>query len=234
MAKTEDSLFNEIVERARMEGQRLGRAPFKIDREARVRDRLAGMSLTSVAKKYGVSRASVVRFVSEMHQRQASRTSRGKPARALEVGIVYLVGETVWIDSMPLARAGSFGDLPQIGSRAILEAIGRQGNRHRHRHRAHRVSFGRISYKPAKQSVHLPCRPLHLATEGSRRDVCRGCTFPSGAQKSPGWPLSLSRCLRSTDQSRELSRFNRRLPTLPGKQLSSNRLRPIRPHFCEH
>ena len=53
-----------------MEGQKLGRAPLNIDHDALVRDRLAGMSLTSVAKKYGVSRASVVRFVREA-KRQA-------------------------------------------------------------------------------------------------------------------------------------------------------------------
>jgi len=33
--------------------------------------RLAGMSLTSIAPKYGVSRAGVVRFVREAPQRQA-------------------------------------------------------------------------------------------------------------------------------------------------------------------
>jgi hypothetical protein len=40
----------------------LGRA-IDVDRKALVRDRVAGMSLTCVAKKYGLSRASVVRFV---------------------------------------------------------------------------------------------------------------------------------------------------------------------------
>jgi predicted DNA-binding protein (UPF0251 family) len=49
----------------RIEGQRLGRVPLNIDRNAFVRDRLAGMSLTEVAKKSGVSRASVVRFVKD-------------------------------------------------------------------------------------------------------------------------------------------------------------------------
>ena len=45
------------------EGRRLGRAPLSVDRNALVRDRLAGMSLTDVAKKYRISRASVVRVV---------------------------------------------------------------------------------------------------------------------------------------------------------------------------
>jgi predicted transcriptional regulator len=40
----------------------MGRAPLAIDREGLVRDRRSGMSLTQVSKKYGVSRASVVRF----------------------------------------------------------------------------------------------------------------------------------------------------------------------------
>jgi Mor family transcriptional regulator len=39
-----------------------------VDRTALVYDRLAGMSLTQVAKKYSLSRASVVRFVREAHQ----------------------------------------------------------------------------------------------------------------------------------------------------------------------
>jgi DNA invertase Pin-like site-specific DNA recombinase len=74
IAELERSLIVERIRagmrRARLEGQRLGRAPLDIDRDALVRDRLAGMSLTNVAKKYGVSRASVVRFVREA-QRQA-------------------------------------------------------------------------------------------------------------------------------------------------------------------
>jgi DNA-binding transcriptional regulator LsrR (DeoR family) len=36
-----------------------------------VRDRYAGMSLTQVAKKYWISRASVVRFVKEAKDHQA-------------------------------------------------------------------------------------------------------------------------------------------------------------------
>lgn len=75
IAELERSLIVERIKagmrRARMEGQKLGRAPLNIDHDALVRDRLAGMSLTSVAKKYGVSRASVVRFVREAQQRNA-------------------------------------------------------------------------------------------------------------------------------------------------------------------
>jgi DNA invertase Pin-like site-specific DNA recombinase len=74
IAELERSLITERIRagmrRARLEGQRLGRAPLNIDHDALVRDRLAGMSLTSAAKKYGVSRASVVRFVREAKRRQ--------------------------------------------------------------------------------------------------------------------------------------------------------------------
>jgi DNA invertase Pin-like site-specific DNA recombinase len=76
IAELEKSILVERIRagmrRARMEGQRLGRAPLNIDHDALVRDRLAGMSLTNAAKKYGVSRASVVRFVREAQQRQAA------------------------------------------------------------------------------------------------------------------------------------------------------------------
>ena len=74
IAELEKSILVERIRagmrRARMEGQRLGRAPLDIDHAALVRDRLAGMSLTDVAKKYRVSRASVVRFVREGQRRQ--------------------------------------------------------------------------------------------------------------------------------------------------------------------
>jgi DNA invertase Pin-like site-specific DNA recombinase len=75
IAELEKSILTERIRagmrRARIEGQRLGRAPLNIDHSALVCDRLAGMSLTVVAQKYGVSRASVVRFVREAQQRQA-------------------------------------------------------------------------------------------------------------------------------------------------------------------
>jgi DNA invertase Pin-like site-specific DNA recombinase len=74
IAELERSLITERIKagmrRARLEGQRFGRAPLDIDRDALVRDRLAGMSLTAVARKYRLSRASVVRFVREVKQRQ--------------------------------------------------------------------------------------------------------------------------------------------------------------------
>jgi DNA invertase Pin-like site-specific DNA recombinase len=74
VAELERSLIVERVRagmhRARLDGRRIGRAPLDVDHVALVRDRLAGMSLTGVANKYGLSRASVVRFV---HQDRSRR-----------------------------------------------------------------------------------------------------------------------------------------------------------------
>lgn len=59
------------MRRRKLEGLPLGRQPLDVDRDALVADRLAGMSLTAVAKKYGCSRATVVRFTREA-QRQTN------------------------------------------------------------------------------------------------------------------------------------------------------------------
>jgi len=75
IAELERSLIVERIRsgmrRARLEGQRLGRAPIAIDRDSLVRDRLSGMSLTETAKRYRVSRATVVRLVREASKHQA-------------------------------------------------------------------------------------------------------------------------------------------------------------------
>jgi DNA invertase Pin-like site-specific DNA recombinase len=72
IAELEKSLIVERIRagmrRAKLEGQRLGRAPLDIDRDALVCDRLSGMSLTETAKRYRVSRATVVRLVREATQ----------------------------------------------------------------------------------------------------------------------------------------------------------------------
>jgi len=71
-AELERSLIVERIKagmrRAKLEGQRLGRAPLDVDRAAIVRDRLSGMSLTQTAERHHVSRATVVRFVKEASQ----------------------------------------------------------------------------------------------------------------------------------------------------------------------
>jgi DNA invertase Pin-like site-specific DNA recombinase len=67
IAELEADLIKERIRagmrRRKLEGYRLGRQPLDVDREAVVADRLNGINLTKVAKKYGVSRASVIRFV---------------------------------------------------------------------------------------------------------------------------------------------------------------------------
>jgi len=69
VAELERSLIVERVRagmrRAKLEGRRIGRSPLDVDRPAIVRDRLAGMSLTVVAKRHKVSRATVCRLVNE-------------------------------------------------------------------------------------------------------------------------------------------------------------------------
>ena len=67
IAELESELIRERIRagmrRRRLEGLPLGRVPLDVDHEALVADRLSGMSLTQTAKKYLVSRASVIRFV---------------------------------------------------------------------------------------------------------------------------------------------------------------------------
>jgi DNA invertase Pin-like site-specific DNA recombinase len=69
IAELERSLIVERVKagmrRAKLEGRRIGRSPLDIDREQVVADRRSGMSLSQVAKKHRISRASVCRLVKE-------------------------------------------------------------------------------------------------------------------------------------------------------------------------
>lgn len=69
IAELERNLIVERVKagmrRAKLEGRRIGRAPLDIDREEIVADRRSWMSLTCVAKKHRISRASVCRLMKE-------------------------------------------------------------------------------------------------------------------------------------------------------------------------
>ena len=71
IAELERNLIIERVRagmrRARLEGQRIGRPRLRIDRDALVRDRGRGHSLSQLAKAYGVSRASVARLLQPPH-----------------------------------------------------------------------------------------------------------------------------------------------------------------------
>ena len=69
IAELERSLVADRVKsgmrRARLEGKVIGRARLDVNREQVVHDRRSGMSLTRVAKKHGISRASVCRLMKE-------------------------------------------------------------------------------------------------------------------------------------------------------------------------
>ncbi len=69
IAELERSLVVERVKsgmrRAKLEGRQVGRARLDINREQVVQDRRSGMSLTQVAKRHNISRASVCRLMKE-------------------------------------------------------------------------------------------------------------------------------------------------------------------------
>jgi DNA invertase Pin-like site-specific DNA recombinase len=69
IAELERSLVVDRVKsgmrRAKLEGRQIGRARLDVDREQVVQDRRSGMSLTNVAKRHNISRASVCRLVKE-------------------------------------------------------------------------------------------------------------------------------------------------------------------------
>jgi plasmid maintenance system antidote protein VapI len=51
---------------AKLEGRQIGRSRLDVDREQVVHDRRSGMSLTQIAKKHGISRATVCRLMKEL------------------------------------------------------------------------------------------------------------------------------------------------------------------------
>jgi len=57
----------------------VGRQPLDVDHASLVEDRLRGMSLTDVAKRYSVSRASVVRWVREARQSNPALSASNQP-----------------------------------------------------------------------------------------------------------------------------------------------------------
>ncbi len=67
IAELERSLIVERVRaglrRAKLEGRRLGRPPLTVDREAVLRDREQGMSISQLAKQHGIAETSVRRLL---------------------------------------------------------------------------------------------------------------------------------------------------------------------------
>jgi DNA invertase Pin-like site-specific DNA recombinase len=53
------------MRRAKLEGRRIGRAPLDVDRQAVLRDRGRGLSLTDIALPHRISRASVSRIIKQ-------------------------------------------------------------------------------------------------------------------------------------------------------------------------
>jgi hypothetical protein len=56
------------MRRAKLEGRRIGRRPLDVDREAVLRDRDSGMTLTQVAEAHGINRAMVSKIVKQLQQ----------------------------------------------------------------------------------------------------------------------------------------------------------------------
>jgi len=91
IAELESDLIRERVlagmRRAKLDGVRIGRAPMELDRAAIVRDRVGGMTLTAVAKKWGISRSLVCKLVNRA--RAGDRGSMLPPPSAVEaVGFI--------------------------------------------------------------------------------------------------------------------------------------------------
>ena len=51
------------LRRAKLEGRRLGRPPLVVDREAVLRDREQGLSISQLAKQHGIAETSVRRLL---------------------------------------------------------------------------------------------------------------------------------------------------------------------------
>jgi DNA invertase Pin-like site-specific DNA recombinase len=78
IAELERSLIVERVRaglrRAKLEGRRLGRPPLLVDREAVLRDRQQGLSISQLAKQHGIAETSVRRLL---------RQSKSTPPKTL-------------------------------------------------------------------------------------------------------------------------------------------------------
>jgi DNA invertase Pin-like site-specific DNA recombinase len=91
IAELERSLVVERVKsgmrRARLEGHQIGRARPDLDREQVVLDRRSGMSLTQVAKKHSVSRATVCRLMKEASKNPIPDVMNPPVELALQAGL---------------------------------------------------------------------------------------------------------------------------------------------------
>ena len=83
IAELESDLIKERIRagmrRRKMDGLPCGRQPLAISHAAVAADRLRGLSLTETAKRHGISRATVVRFVREARQQGLSQIEASQP-----------------------------------------------------------------------------------------------------------------------------------------------------------
>src|ERR1035441_5617158 len=90
ISELERSLIVERVKsgmrRARLEGRQIGRARLDVDRQQVVIDRRSGLSLTAVAKRHNISRASVCRLMQQANGDCALAITVPSQGSGLELG----------------------------------------------------------------------------------------------------------------------------------------------------
>ena len=90
IAELERNLIKERVRagmrRAKLEGRQIGRRPLDVDREAVLRERDSGMSLTEVAKAHGISRAMVSKIVKQLQQPKPPEPDNAKEELHAQMG----------------------------------------------------------------------------------------------------------------------------------------------------
>ena len=82
------------MRRARLEGRQIGRAPLRVDRDAILRDRERGLSLSQIAKTHKISKASVCRILKEL---------RGIGSQGVEMAVLGCAHGKALIESRPAA-----------------------------------------------------------------------------------------------------------------------------------
>jgi DNA invertase Pin-like site-specific DNA recombinase len=116
IAELEKNLIVERVRagmrRATLEGRQIVQAPLNIDRQQIVRDRCLGMSLTQVARKYRISRATVCRLMKQA----ASLPAINPSLHGLEVSVLTLTPSPTQQVAIPaLSAAFSYKQLAKLG-----------------------------------------------------------------------------------------------------------------------
>ena len=82
------------MRRARLEGRQIGRSPLSVDRDAILRDRERGLSLSQIAKAHQISKASVCRILKEL---------RGSVSEGLVPAVLGCAHVKALIESKPAA-----------------------------------------------------------------------------------------------------------------------------------